>query len=91
MGLLYKDSPNQCSMLINTDQNYGIQLLQNMASGHIKVKKRLAMYFTWPLPVTLLRVYIAVQCPLTITQCITKYGMNVFIDLKHQSGKNSKL
>ena len=32
------------------------QLLENQASGHIKVKKRLAMYFTWPLPVTLMRV-----------------------------------
>ncbi len=33
------------------------QLLQNMASGHIKVKKGLAMYFTWLLPVTLMRVW----------------------------------
>ena len=32
------------------------QLLQNMTGGHIKVKKGLAMYFTLPLPVTLLRV-----------------------------------
>ncbi len=37
------------------------QLLQNMTSGHIKVKKGLAMYFTWPLPVMLLRVYRFVQ------------------------------
>ncbi len=35
------------------------QLLQNMASGHIKVKKSengLTIYFTWSLPVTLLHV-----------------------------------
>ncbi len=32
------------------------QLLQNMASGHVKIRKGLAMYFTWPVPVTLLRV-----------------------------------
>ena len=32
------------------------QLSQNMASGHVKVKKGLVMYFTWALPVTLLRV-----------------------------------
>ena len=32
------------------------QLLQNMASGHIKVKKGLARQSTWPLPVRQLRV-----------------------------------
>ncbi len=31
-------------------------LLQNMPSAHIKVKKGVAMYFTCPLPVTVLRV-----------------------------------
>ncbi len=30
--------------------------LQNMASGNIKLKKGLVRYFTWPLPVKLLRV-----------------------------------
>ncbi len=33
------------------------ELLQNMTSGHVKVKKGLATYFTWPLTVSLLRVY----------------------------------
>ena len=36
--------------------NSTIHVLQNMASVHIKVKKGLVMYFTWPIPVTLLRV-----------------------------------
>ena len=31
-------------------------LLQNVLSGHIKVKKGVAMYVTQPLPVALLRV-----------------------------------
>ncbi len=30
---------------------------KNIASGHIKVKKTLVMYFTWPVSVTLLTVY----------------------------------
>ncbi len=41
----------------NSHLYMAFQLLQNMASGHVKVKKGLAMYFTWPFPVTLLRVY----------------------------------
>ncbi len=47
---MYLPGQSSCHMYM------AFQLLQNQASGHIKVKKGLAMYFTWPLPVTLLMV-----------------------------------
>ena len=34
-----------------------IHHLKYMASSHLNVKKGLSMYYSWPVPVTLLRVY----------------------------------